>query len=234
MPYPSYTKVTRDDVSAIRAYLRTLEPVCNEVRRTSCRSRSTSAAGTSAWNLINFQPGVFHPTPANPIAWNRGAYLVEGLGHCGTCHTPKNIIGGDQDERCLQGALLQGWFSPDLTGDPRTGIGGWSMDDIVRYLKTGGQLHDIASGPMADAVTNSTSHMTDADLLAIATYLKDALLAAERGSRRWPPATRACSPARRSTKTGAGHATFTVAPAFRPCSRGWRAHPWSNPLIPHP
>ena len=105
--------------------------------------------------------------------WNRGAYLVEGLGHCGTCHTPKNITGGDRGSEALQGALLQDWYAPDLTEDPRTGIGSWSIEEIVRYLKTGANSYDIASGPMAEAVSNSTSKMTDADLLAIATYLKD-------------------------------------------------------------
>jgi mono/diheme cytochrome c family protein len=105
--------------------------------------------------------------------WNRGAYLVEGLGHCGTCHTPKNITGGDRGSEALQGALLQDWYAPDLTEDPRTGIGNWSIEEIVRYLKTGANSYDIASGPMAEAVSNSTSQMTDVDLLAIATYLKD-------------------------------------------------------------
>jgi len=98
---------------------------------------------------------------------------LKGLGHCGACHTPKNITGGDRGSEALQGALLQDWYAPDLTEDPRTGIGRWSIEEIVRYLKTGANSYDIASGPMAEAVTNSTSPMTDADLLAIATYLRD-------------------------------------------------------------
>ena len=79
----------------------------------------------------------------------------------------------DRGSEALQGALLQDWYAPDLTEDPRSGIGSWSIEDIVRYLKTGGNSYDIASGPMAEAVANSTSKMTDDDLLAIATYLKD-------------------------------------------------------------
>jgi len=166
MPYPAYTKVTRDDVSAIWAYLRSLDPVRNEVQPNQLRF---------PFNVRrpNVTPGVFQPDPAKSDVWNRGAYLVEGLGHCGTCHTPKNITGGDRGSEALQGALLQDWYAPDLTEDPRTGIGSWSIEDIVRYLKTGANSYDIASGPMAEAVSNSTSHMTDADLLAIATYLKD-------------------------------------------------------------
>jgi mono/diheme cytochrome c family protein len=174
MPYPAYTKVTRDDVSAIWAYLRSLDPVRNEVQPNQLRFPfNVRRPATSTWDLINFQPGVFQPNPAKSDAWNRGAYLVEGLGHCGTCHTPKNITGGDRGSEALQGALLQDWYAPDLTEDPRTGIGGWSIEEIVRYLKTGANSYDIASGPMAEAVSNSTSKMTDADLLAIATYLKD-------------------------------------------------------------
>jgi mono/diheme cytochrome c family protein len=174
MPYPAYTKVTRDDVSAIWAYLRSLDPVRNEVQPNQLRFPfNVRRPATSTWDLINFRPGAFQPNPAKSDAWNRGAYLVEGLGHCGTCHTPKNITGGDRGSEALQGALLQDWYAPDLTEDPRTGIGSWSIEEIVRYLKTGANSYDIASGPMAEAVSNSTSKMTDADLLAIATYLKD-------------------------------------------------------------
>lgn len=174
MPYPAYTKVTREDVSAIWAYLRTLEPVHNDVQPNQLRFPfNVRRPATSTWDLINFKPGVFQSDPAKSDVWNRGAYLVEGLGHCGTCHTPKNITGGDRGGEALRGALLQDWYAPDLTADPRMGIGHWSTEDIIRYLKTGANSFDIASGPMAEAVENSTSHMTDADLLAIATYLKD-------------------------------------------------------------
>ena len=174
MPYPAYTKVTREDASAIWAYLRTLEPVRNEVRPNQLAFPfNLRSPATSTWDLINFRPSVFRPDPTTSETWNRGAYLVEGLGHCGTCHTPKNITGGDRDREALQGALLQDWYAPDVTPDLRTGIGSWSMEEIVRYLKTGANSFDIASGPMAEVVENSTFHMTDADLLAIATYLKE-------------------------------------------------------------
>ena len=174
MPYPAYTKITREDASAIWAYLRTLDPVRNEVRVNQLEFPfSARRPATLTWDLINFKPGVFERDPAKSDAWNRGAYLVEGLGHCGTCHTPKNITGGDSRSEALQGALLQDWYAPDVTPDLRTGIGSWSIEEIVRYLKTGANSFDIASGPMAEVVENSTSHMTDADLLAMATYLKD-------------------------------------------------------------
>ena len=174
MPYPAYTKVTREDASAIWAYLRTLDPVRNEVRPNQLEFPfNVRRPATSTWDLINFRPSAFRPDPTKSDTWNRGAYLVEGLGHCGTCHTPKNITGGDQDRQALQGALLQDWYAPDVTPDLRTGIGNWSTEEIVRYLKSGANSFDIASGPMAEVVENSTSHMTDADLVAIATYLKE-------------------------------------------------------------
>jgi len=174
MPYPAYTKVTREDANAIFAYLGTLDPVRNEVRANQLEFPfNLRRPATSTWDLINFRPGVFQSDPTKSETWNRGAYLVEGLGHCGTCHTPKNITGGDRDREALQGALLQDWYAPDVTPDLRIGIGSWSTEEIVRYLKTGANSFDIASGPMAEVVENSTSHMTEADLFAIATYLKD-------------------------------------------------------------
>ncbi|HWM61519.1 MAG TPA: cytochrome c, partial [Rhizomicrobium sp.] len=105
-------------------------------------------------------------------AWNRGAYLVSGAAHCGACHTPKNLFGADKGT-ALTGASLQGWFAPDLTGDRNAGLGSWSAADIVEYLQTGRNSRSIASGPMAEAVENSTSRMNEDDLKAIAVYLKD-------------------------------------------------------------
>jgi mono/diheme cytochrome c family protein len=125
------------------------------------------------WNELYFTPGEFKPDPGKSAEWNRGAYLVEGAAHCALCHTPKNVMGGDESSRAMQGSVLQSWYAPNLTGDRRVGIGDWNIDDITLYLKTGRNRYDIASGPMADAVTHSFSHLTDADLRAIAVYLKD-------------------------------------------------------------
>src|SRR5262249_40394793 len=125
------------------------------------------------WNALFFTPGAFQPVAGKSAEWNRGAYLVEGLGHCGMCHTPKNILGGDKSGERLQGYALQGWFAPDITNDSRRGLGSWSIDDIVEYLKTGHNRSSAATGLMSETVGLSTSHMKDADLKAIATYLKD-------------------------------------------------------------
>src|SRR5438445_4158407 len=101
-----------------------------------------------------------------------GAFLVQGPGHYGTCHTPKSFLGGDKASEYLRGSNLQGWSAPDITNDDSTGLGGWSSDDVVAFLRTGHNRTTAATGPMAEAVTNSTSQLTDSDLAAIATYLK--------------------------------------------------------------
>ena len=173
MPYTYYTKVNRDDVLAIRAYLETVPAVSNSVSADQLPFPLSVRADMAAWNALYFTPGEFQPDPNKSAEWNRGAYLAEGLMHCGACHTPKNIAGGDKTGEQLQGYALQGWFAPDITTDQRRGLGSWSVDDIVAYLKTGHNRFAAATGPMADEVANSSSKMTDADLHAVATWLKD-------------------------------------------------------------
>jgi mono/diheme cytochrome c family protein len=173
MPYTYYSKVTRDDALAIRAYLNTVPAVQNPVNLNQLPFLFNIRASMSFWNKLFFTPGTFEPATDKSEEWNRGAYLAEGLGHCGLCHTPKNLLGGDKESERLQGYALQGWFASDITSDPRRGIGSWSVDEIVAYLKTGHSRTSAANGPMSETLNLSTSHMTDADLKAIATYLKD-------------------------------------------------------------
>jgi mono/diheme cytochrome c family protein len=173
MPYTAYTKMTDDDVLAMRAYFATVAPVRNQVVSNQLPFPLNIRLAMVFWNALNFTPGRYQPNSQKSAAWNRGAYIVEGAAHCGTCHTPKTMLGGDKDSAALTGATLQGWFAPDITNDPRKGIGGWSKDDLVQYLKTGTNKWTLASGPMAEAVSHSTSRMADDDILAIATYLKD-------------------------------------------------------------
>jgi mono/diheme cytochrome c family protein len=158
---------------AIRAYLATVAPVSNAVVSNQLPFPLNIRLAMAVWNRLNFKPGRYQPNPQKSAEWNRGAYIVEGAAHCGTCHTPKTALGADKASAALSGATLQGWFAPDITNDPRKGIGGWSKDDLVQYLKTGTNKWTLASGPMADAVSHSTSRMTDTDIAAIASYLKD-------------------------------------------------------------
>jgi mono/diheme cytochrome c family protein len=173
MPYTYYTKMFRADVIAIRAFLDTLQPVRNEVHANQLPFPFNQRETMLGWNELYFTPGEFKPDPSKSVEWNRGAYLVEGAEHCGLCHTPKNVMGGDENGRAMQGSVLQNWYAPNITGSRRVGIGDWTVDDIALYLKTGRNRYDIASGPMAEAVTNSTSRLTDTDLRAIAVYLKE-------------------------------------------------------------
>jgi mono/diheme cytochrome c family protein len=173
MPYPYFAKMSRDDILAIRAYLDTLEPVHQTVQTDQLPFPFKIRFGMLFWNALFFDGKPFEPVAGKSAEWNRGAYIVEGPGHCGACHTPKNFLGGDKTGDALQGAALQGWFAPDLTGDKRSGLGAWSSDDIVAYLKSGQNAHAAATGTMAQVIADSTSQMRDDDLKAIATYLKD-------------------------------------------------------------
>jgi mono/diheme cytochrome c family protein len=173
MPYPAYAKMTRYDLIALRAYLNTLPPVHNRVHSDQLPFPFNIRLGMLFWNALFYTPGTFKPDPHKSADWNRGAYLVEGPAHCGTCHTAKNFLGADKSSQYLRGFSVQGWFAPNITGDDHVGIGAWSIDDIVSYLQTGVNTHAIASGPMADEVEESSSHMTVADLRAIAAFLKD-------------------------------------------------------------
>ncbi|HWB51587.1 MAG TPA: cytochrome c [Stellaceae bacterium] len=173
MPYPYYTKVSRGDVLAIRAYLTTVPAVHNPVTSDQLPFPLNQRADMAVWNKLYFHSGEYRPVAGKSAVWNRGGYLVEGLMHCGACHTPKNTAGGDYLDRPLKGYALQGWFAPDISGDTRRGIGSWSADDLVTYLKTGHNRFAAATGPMADVVAKSSSKLTDADLRDVATYLKD-------------------------------------------------------------
>ncbi|MGO4707341.1 cytochrome c [Microvirga sp. 2MCAF38] len=173
MPYPFFTKMSREDVLAIRAYLNTITSVRHEVEPNQLPLPFNIRTAMSVWNVLYFKKGQFQPDAAKSAEWNRGAYLVEGPGHCGACHTPKTFLGGDKGSLSFDGAVIQGWFAPNITGDNAQGIGRWSSEDLIAYLKTGHNRMTGATGPMAEVITLSTSRMTDPDLRAIATYLKD-------------------------------------------------------------
>jgi mono/diheme cytochrome c family protein len=172
MPYTAYTKMSRDDVLAIRAYLNTVTPVHNDVVANTLPFPFNIRASMRVWNTLYFNQGDYKPAPQKSAEWNRGAFLVDGPGHCGACHTPKTFLGGDRTDQYLRGGFLQGWSVPDITGDARVGVGAWSAEDLVAYLKSGHNRVSAATGPMAEVVSLSTEQTTDPDLKAIATYLK--------------------------------------------------------------
>jgi len=174
MPFPAYTKVTRADSDAIFAYLSSLKPVHQPNRENELRFPYNNRSLLIGWRTLYFHQGEFRPDPKRSAEWNRGAYLVEGLGHCGTCHTAINALGGSSDEKAFAGGLIpmQNWYAPSLTNNKEAGLGDWPLDDIIALLKTGQSKRGVVYGPMAEVVHNSLQYLTDADVHAMAVYLK--------------------------------------------------------------
>jgi mono/diheme cytochrome c family protein len=172
MPFAYYTHMSRSDVAAIRAYLGTTEPVHHSVTADQLPFPFSIRAGMRVWDALYFTAGEYQPDPAQSVQWNRGAYLVQGAGHCAACHTPKTLLGGDKASQSLRGYSIEGWFGPDITDDEHRGLANWSLADIVDYLKKGHNRFAAASGPMSEEVSDSSSKLSNDDLEAIATYLK--------------------------------------------------------------
>jgi alcohol dehydrogenase (quinone), cytochrome c subunit len=177
-PYTSFTKVNDHDAAAMFAYLRTLSPVRYAPPANDIVLRQRW--GVALWNASYFEPGRYVPDPAHSAEWNRGAYLTLGLGHCGACHTPRNLLLAEIPSRAFAGGDLQisrgdeqplYWSAVNLTPSS-TGLGGWSVDDIVKYLSVGFTQRGGAFGPMNEVIVNSTRHLSPDDLHAIAVYLK--------------------------------------------------------------
>ena len=174
-PFTSYTKVTRDDVLAIKAYLFSLKPVHSPREASSLPFPYNIRASLLVWRELFFKAGEFKPDPQKSAQINRGAYLVDGLEHCGECHTKRNWLGGSE-KGALQGGSLQGWYAPNITSDWATGIGSWSEDELFGYLKTGSSpKRGVASGPMAEVVHENLKLLTDDDVRAMAVYLKSTI-----------------------------------------------------------
>jgi mono/diheme cytochrome c family protein len=171
-PYPWFTLVSRDDDDAILAFLKTTPAVKYTPPKNSLPFPLNLRSAVKGWNLLFFKAHDFNSNANQSAEWNRGAYLVNGLGHCGGCHTPKTALGADKSGRDFRGGTLDNWVAPDLTANERTGLGSWSIDDVTEYLGTGRNAHAGAGGAMADVITYSTSLMSDADRHAMAVYLK--------------------------------------------------------------
>jgi mono/diheme cytochrome c family protein len=171
-PYPWFTLVSREDDDAILAFLKTTPAVKYTPPDNNLIFPLGNRFMVKGWNLLYLNSNEFKADPSQSPEWNRGAYLVNGLGHCGGCHTPKSALGADKSGRDFQGGTLDNWVAPDLTANDRTGLGAWSVDDVTEYLATGRNAHAGAGGAMADVITYSTSLMSDADRRAIAVYLK--------------------------------------------------------------
>jgi mono/diheme cytochrome c family protein len=195
-PYPYFTRLTRQDILAIKAYLATLAPVRNTPPSPELRWPLNNRIIMRGWDWLFFKPGILLPDQQKSPDWNRGRYLVEGAGHCGACHTTKNVFGADKRGRAFGGALVQDQFAPRLDAAERSGLKSWSVDDIVEYLQSGRNGRSHAGGLMAEVVVDSTSRMSDADVRAIAVYLKDLPAGMREPDVTPPPATQMADGAR--------------------------------------
>ncbi|WP_232628963.1 cytochrome c [Methylobacterium sp. Leaf118] len=174
-PFGWYTKVNDEDTKAIFAYLKSLQPVNEKRKESQIPFPYNIRTALITWRTAFFTQGRFEPDPNVSAEVNRGAYLVEGLGHCGMCHNERKLVGNTSLAGKLGGGVIDGWYAPNITPDGHQGIGAWSDAEVVTYLKTGtapGSRPGVAAGPMRQTIEESLSKMTDADLKAMVAYLR--------------------------------------------------------------
>lgn len=178
-PYTAFAMMTDDDLSALYRFLQTVPAVKAPARETELEFPYSLRPLLAIWKLLFHEAKVFETDETQSAEWNRGRYLVEGLGHCGSCHTPRNFLGAEQRELALSGAVYfdkvpggeyRKWTAVNLTPS-KPGLGAWSKDHLYSYLKTGLSERATVYGPMNEVVMNSTSHLTERDVRAMANYL---------------------------------------------------------------
>ncbi len=174
MPFQAYTKVTRPDSDAIFAYLQSVPPVRAPNRPHDLRFPFNNRSLILGWRTLFFDEGEYKPDPTKSEEWNRGAYLVQGLGHCGMCHTRINALGGSSELQAFEGGLIpmQNWYAPSLTSNKEAGLGEWSIEDITDLLRIGASKRGAVYGPMAEVVYDSLQYLSDPDIRAMSVYLK--------------------------------------------------------------
>lgn len=191
MPYPSYAKISEEDMQALYDFfMNEVKPVKQANRENEIPGWMSARWPLAVWNFLTLDDNRYEFDDSKDEAWNRGAYLTQGLGHCGACHTPRGILFqekglNEHDSDFLAGAPLDHWSASPLTGDNNAGLGRWSEEDIAKFLKTGKNRWGSAFGTMVEVVNNSTQHMTDEDLHAMAVYLKSLPAVLEDGKADW-------------------------------------------------
>lgn len=179
-PYTAYTKMSDEDVAALYAYLKTLKPVVAEAKTNEMSFPFNQRWALGVWKALFFEEGRFTPDQSQSAQWNRGAYLVQGFGHCSACHSPRNFMGAESSSMALTGGeytdkVISGevrtWAAPNLT-NVSNGLESWPVEDLAKYLNTGRNSFTETHGPMNEVILNSTRHLSEADVLSMATYLK--------------------------------------------------------------
>jgi len=173
-PYTNYTEVSREDSDALHAFLQSLAPALQPATPHTLRWPFNTQAALALWRALYFRPGTYQSDAAQTADWNRGAYLVRSLGHCSACHSTRNALGANNTPLDLAGGLIpmQNWYAPSLTSAQEAGVADWPTSEVVSLLKTGVSARGSVLGPMAEVVLHSTQHLSDADLEAMAVFLK--------------------------------------------------------------
>ena len=184
-PYTNFTLVTREDSDALFAYLRTLPAVEQPNHAHALRFPYDTQAALAVWRALFFTPGVYEADRGQSAEWNRGSYLVRGLGHCNACHGSRNVLGATSGSLEMSGGIspIDKWYAPSLAASTEAGVADWETQHIVDLLKTGVSARGSALGPMAEVVFRSTQHLDDADLRAMAVFLKSLPQSAPRATR---------------------------------------------------
>ncbi len=192
-PYDHFSKMSDADVSALYAYLMTREPVVAPAHPNALPFPLGLRPLQAGWKLLFFHPGRFTPDPAKSAEWNRGAYLAEGVSHCGACHTPRNLLGAEKSSDTYAGAPVDNWIAPPLTKANPSPMP-WSADELFAYLRSGFSLyHGSSAGPMAPVVRDGLAKLPESDVRAIATYFADVDGAAQRQAEIQPVLERAAA-----------------------------------------
>ena len=172
-PYTSYTLVTRDDSDALFAYLSSLPAVAQPQQANTLGFPYNTQLALTVWRALYFRSGSFQDDASKSADWNRGAYLTQSLGHCSACHAARNALGATKKLNLAGGLIpVQNWYAPSLVDAREAGLQGWSIEDILALFKTGRTAQASVNGPMAEVVLGSTQHYSNADLNAMAVYLK--------------------------------------------------------------
>ncbi len=174
-PYPNISLTSREDADAIYAFLMNrIAPVKRENTAHTLHFPYNTQLALAAWRVLYFTPETFAPNASQPAAWNRGAYLVQGLAHCGACHSARNALGATIAGHAYDGAMmpLNDWYAPSLTARNEASVADWDLAQISAWLKHGISERGAALGPMAEVVYQSTQYLRDDDATAMVTYLK--------------------------------------------------------------
>ena len=173
MPFDAFTKISEDDLKALWSYFRSLPPIKQQNRENELTFPFSIRYGMLVWRALFFRAQWFEPDPTKSAQWNQGAYLVEALGHCGDCHTPRNFMGATVASERFKGAQIDQWYAPNITPEALARTNRWDKSQLIAFLKKGAANNSTALGPMQEVVHDSLSFLTPDDLDAMASYLLD-------------------------------------------------------------